>query len=195
MMMHGTITSSGSLAQRPSTGFTLIEVLVALIVTSIGLLGLAALQANGLRDNHGAYLRTQASYIASDIAERMRANLGATVAGNYEVDATAPTAPTFNCIGTFTGTAIAGQCTPDELAQADLFSWYSNLAGRTGTQPVAAMLPAGDAEIECSDDPCIRGSVHTITVRWDGNRSGATGRTCPPEADDDLFCIQIAFQP
>ncbi len=50
------------------------EVLVALLVLSIGLLGLAALQAQGLKFNHDAYLRSQATVLVNDIVERMRAN-------------------------------------------------------------------------------------------------------------------------
>ena len=55
-------------------GFSIIEVLIALIVLAIGLLGLAALQAQGLRFNHDAYVRTQATNLAYDIVDRMRAN-------------------------------------------------------------------------------------------------------------------------
>lgn len=177
---------------RSATGFTLLEVLVALVVTSIGLLGLASLQANGLRDNHGAYLRSQAAYIASDIADRMRSNLDAAAAGNYSINAAAPAAPAFNCIDNFTATTVANRCTPAELAQADLFQWYTSLAGGAGVQ---ALLPTGDAVIACSTTPCAEGSVHTITVRWDGNRTGATGRACPPASSADLLCVQMAFQP
>ena len=55
-------------------GFALVEVLVAVIVLAIGLLGLAGLHATGFRDNHGAFVRTQATYAVNDLADRMRAN-------------------------------------------------------------------------------------------------------------------------
>lgn len=60
--------------RRCESGFSLMEVLVALLVLAIGLLGLAALQAQGLRFNQDAYIRSQATNLAYDIMDRMRAN-------------------------------------------------------------------------------------------------------------------------
>ena len=77
-------------------GFTLIEVLVAVIVLAIGLLGMAGLQATALRYTSTAYQRSQATSLAYDIADRMRANVGAARAGAYNIplNATAPTGNT-----------------------------------------------------------------------------------------------------
>ncbi|MCK0506285.1 type IV pilus modification protein PilV [Aromatoleum anaerobium] len=58
----------------PQRGATLIEVLVAVVVLSIGLLGLAGLQMTSLQSNHSAYMRSQASLLAYDLSDRMRAN-------------------------------------------------------------------------------------------------------------------------
>lgn len=55
-------------------GFTLLEVLVAMLVLSIGLLGLAGLMASSLRNNHSAYYRSQATWLAYDVIDRMRTN-------------------------------------------------------------------------------------------------------------------------
>ena len=54
------------------SGFTLLEVLITLIVLSVGLLGLAGLQTMSLRNNHDAYLRNQATIQANDLVERLR---------------------------------------------------------------------------------------------------------------------------
>ena len=70
-MNHRTHTTT---RRRREAGFSIIEVLVALLVLAIGLLGLAALQAQGLRFNHDAYVRSQATNLAYDIVDRMRAN-------------------------------------------------------------------------------------------------------------------------
>jgi len=59
---------------RRAGGFSLIEVLVAMLVLAIGLLGLAALQAQGLRFNGEAFVRTQATVLAGDLIDRIRAD-------------------------------------------------------------------------------------------------------------------------
>jgi type IV pilus assembly protein PilV len=71
---------------HPTTGqrgMTLIEILVAVVVLSIGLLGLAGLQLKGLQVNQGSTYRWQAAMLAEDIADRMRADSASALAGNY----------------------------------------------------------------------------------------------------------------
>ena len=101
-------------------GFTLIEVMVAVIVLSIGLLGLAALQTTGLRNNHSAYYRSQATFLAYDIIDRMRANRDAATAGNYDLAISA--------------TPSGGS----SIAAADQVEWINSLGN---------LLPSGDGSI------------------------------------------------
>ncbi len=78
--------------RQTQRGVTLIEVLVALLVLSIGLLGLAGLQTVALQHNQAAYMRSQATNLAHDVADRMRANREAALAGDYDTnDCDAPT--------------------------------------------------------------------------------------------------------
>lgn len=84
------------------SGFTLVEVLIALIVLSIGLLGIAAMYVETLRANRSALVRTQAIALASDLADRIRAN-------RVPADA-------------YTGTGLNGQ------AIADLAGWNDRIA-------------------------------------------------------------------
>lgn len=91
-------------------GFTLVEILVAVVVLAIGLLGLAGLQATSLRFNNSAYHRSQATNLAYDMADRMRVNRQAAIAGDYNIATTDP-APT--------GTT---------LADIDRAEWRSALA-------------------------------------------------------------------
>jgi type IV pilus assembly protein PilV len=98
---------------------TLVEALVALLVLCIGLLGVAGLQIQALRANHGAYLRSQATMLAHDIADRMRANRPDALAGGYVVAV---------------GEVPAG----DTLPELDVAAWKQSLAG---------VLPAGDGAV------------------------------------------------
>ncbi|KFX71634.1 pilus assembly protein PilV [Pseudomonas taeanensis MS-3] len=74
---------------RQSAGFSLIEVLVSFLVLSIGVLGMAGLQLNALKFNQTAAVRSQATFLAYDIAERMRANRVKARSGNYDIALTA----------------------------------------------------------------------------------------------------------
>lgn len=69
-------------------GMTLIEVLIALLVLGVGLLGIAALQGVGLKTGHSAYARSQATMLAYDLADRMRARRSDTLSGSYDDNST-----------------------------------------------------------------------------------------------------------
>ena len=71
---------------KRSAGFSLVEVLVSLCILSIALLGTAGLTAASMRSNNNAYYRSQATVLADDILDRMRANRTAARAGNYEIE-------------------------------------------------------------------------------------------------------------
>ncbi len=150
------------------SGFTLIEVLVAVLVLSIGLLGLASLQATSLRNNNDASMLTRAGYIAADMADRMRANPSQV---SIYPGAT-PAAGNGNC--------ITATCTPVETVGNDTFEWNNLLQS----------LPAGQGDI--TD---LGGGLFTITVRWDEARNGATGKGCNPDDPADLRCLTITTQP
>lgn len=70
---------------RRVCGFSLIEVLVALVVTALGVVGLVAAQLNALKYNQTADVRSHATLLAYDIADRMRANRHAALAGSYDI--------------------------------------------------------------------------------------------------------------
>lgn len=100
-------------------GVSMLEVMVSIVVIALGLLGLAGLQMVSLKSSNTAYLRSQATILAYDIADRMRANQLAAMSGNYNI-----------AIGTGTsGSGVAG---------ADLTEWKQN---------IAASIPAGDGSV------------------------------------------------
>ena len=108
-------------------GFTLVEVLVTMVIVSVGLLGVAALHTASLRNNLDSALRSQASALAADIADRMRGNRTAAVGGAYDI-----------AIGA-TKTIVAGS----PLADRDLSAWKTELA---------RALPGGDGSIVRNGD-------------------------------------------
>jgi len=152
-----------------SSGFTLLEVLIAIVVVAFGLLGLAGLQLFALKNNQSASARVAATSLASDMIDRMKANFQGVIAGNYHApDLTSyggPAVPTCN--------TVAG-CTPAELAQHDLLEW---------TTRVAAALPGG-VGIVCSD-PTPNDAAPTPTP------PALTG--CAPAATSDLplYAVKI----
>jgi type IV pilus assembly protein PilV len=99
-------------------GFTLIEVLIAVLVLGIGLLSLAAMQAASMRNNHQAYLRTQATLLAHEISDRMRANRAGLVAGAYDL----------NSAERITDCSSSEGCSPPQMAKHDLWEWQQSVA-------------------------------------------------------------------
>lgn len=132
---------------RRCDGLTLIEVLIALVVLSIGLLGLAGLQTTSLQSNTSAYHRSQATALAYDMADRMRANRNAALNNQYNDGFQTP-APACD------PAAAGGGGTP----VTDLAAWRNALACR---------LPQGTGAV-ARPDP--NSNEFTITVRWDDSR-------------------------
>jgi len=85
----GTVT-----LRRHARGLTLIEVLVTMVLLGIGLVGLAGLQMRGMQVNQGATFRSQAAFLAEDLADRMRVDLATAKARSYDGNWTAKPAAT-----------------------------------------------------------------------------------------------------
>ncbi len=73
--MHTLMSSNRQRRRRGAAGFTLLEVLIAIVVVALGLLGLAGLQVFALKNNQSASLRVAATNLTTDIIERMKANV------------------------------------------------------------------------------------------------------------------------
>jgi type IV pilus assembly protein PilV len=145
-------------------GFTLIEVLVSLLVISVGLLAIASLQLLSKRSNYDAAQRTTAAHLAEDLLARMRSNPvalitympGALLGGGTLGE------PGTDCTG-----ALAN-CSPDELANFDLWQWEQGLDGAFETQDGTA---AGGI---VSPQACITGpgfggnGTYTVAIAWRG---------------------------
>lgn len=142
-----------------AAGFTLVEVLVALLVISIGLLGVAKLVLAAVKANDSAYLRGQASALAYSILDDMRANHAyALTAPGYTVAYGAYANPGFTCLG------AATTCTPTQIAQYDLYMWKQKLSAASVV--TSGALPSGDGQIVMAVSATGQVTA-TITVEWD----------------------------
>ena len=152
-------------------GFTLIEVLVSLVILSIGLLGIAKLMLFSSRSNDSAYLRSQATELAYEILDNMRANRQEAISNlsyNTALGAVATTAapPAAICVG-------AVVCTTTQQAVYDIYQWKLrlNTASNPGGPTIGA-LPTGQGSVVTTSV----GSQTTvvITVTWDDTVAQST---------------------
>jgi type IV pilus assembly protein PilV len=133
-------------------GFTLIEVMVSLVILSMGLLGIAKLVLFSAHSNDSAYLRSQATDLAYAMLDAMRGNRAIAMAQGYDVPInTAPAAP---------GSCLGATCTPGALATYDVNSWLNRLA---------LALPSGTGSVTTTTTvaPAPVGTTAVITVQWD----------------------------
>jgi type IV pilus assembly protein PilV len=134
-------------------GFSLVEVLVSLVILSMGLLGIAKLVMVTSHANDSAYLRSQATQLAYEILDNMRANRQIAVAGGYDTAlGTMPANP---------GTCAGVACTPANVALYDVYRWKQRL----GVAVQYGALPSGAGSIVTTTAGGQTTAV--ITVQWD----------------------------
>jgi len=137
----------------------MLEVLVTLVIVAIALLGTAGLQLYAMRMSQGGQFRSQAVFLADDIAERMEANKAGAVAGLYAVTLSSiETTATIDCSN--------AACNQTALAQYDLSAWETSLV---------SMLPQSTWAI--TQDTTGNPSTYTISVNWVDRRSNTTYAT------------------
>lgn len=151
------------LSGQTARGTTMIEVLVAMVILAVGLLGMVGLQTTSLRNTQVAYLRTQATIMAQDMAERIRANPRGVDSAGYLAAA-----------GTQSGACTTvGGCSATAMAQTDLAQWQADLA---------QALPSGSGRV-CRDatpddgsagSPACDGAGDLLAIKiwWDADRGG-----------------------
>lgn len=140
---------------RRAGGFALLEVLVAILIMSVGVLALAGLQTSGVRAVHVSNLRTQVTQLSNDIMDRMRANPAAVTAGTYAMTSSAvPGDP--GCIET--------SCSTTALAQTDEYEWKKSLAD---TLPSGAGIVCVDSTPEdgTPDVPACDGAGSAFAIK------------------------------
>lgn len=148
-------------AKRPTSGhrgFSLLEVLVSIVILSLALLGLAGMMLSNLRNNHSAYHRSQATWLAYDMLDRVRANRERALAGNYNIALNA--------------TPSISEENP-QFHQRDLSQWRNALA---------STLPGGTGSVAVTS---ATRSV-TVIIQWDDSRGAGGGAEQRFQVDSQL---------
>ena len=167
---------TGEYRTRTSRGFSLIEVLVAIVVLSFGLLGMVGMQAFALQSNQEARLQGQAAVLARELAEMMRGNkvvgsdpsstnnfyLGTFTVGNLSMGSNAS-----YCSG---ANALTPCATPADVAKAEMTDWLN----RVNTE-----LPGAQVTI------CFDGAPY--------DSSGMPQWTCTATGADEIAVIKIGW--
>lgn len=151
------IRGRGDITAGYTSGFSLIEVLVSLLIVAFGLVGLAGLQAKGLRYSRNAYLNFQAARLIYDMGDRLRANKAGVQAGYYDAVAGAPT----NNPGCVSDDGVGGAviaCTPQQMADYDAYRWLTD---------VSEILPDGVGTVTRSPALASCSSRFNISVVWE----------------------------
>jgi len=139
-------------SSKQQCGFTMIEVLIAMLILAIGILGAGAMQTVGLQNSIVAYTRSQAMFIAGDVVDRMRGNrAGLALYDGFDTQGAVP-----GLVACLTST---GGCSPALLATADQAQLIGYVA--PATPGPAGLLPGG--RIIIRQNPT---NVFTVTVSW-----------------------------
>ncbi len=153
---------------RSLAGFSMVEVMVALVVLAVGMLGIAGVYVTTLRSSGSAISRLQAVNLAGDMADRIRANR---FAGQAYEDAT----------GANNGCVPAATCSRVQMAEYDVFLWRRQLEALLPGQPQGTIqFEAGGAGPPRTPD------TYTITVSWKEAGSG--------EGDDNRLSYVLTMQ-
>ena len=151
-----------------SSGFGMIEILVALLLISVGFLNMAGLQTAAKKAGYDSLQRTSAVILARDISEKMRANptsLGRYLTAGNGVGGGTLSEPAQSC-------TFAEQCNPGQLADYDLWLWEQAMDGATESRQIDGVDT--DTGGLVSPTGCVTGpaggaaGVYTITIVWRG---------------------------
>jgi type IV pilus assembly protein PilV len=158
-------------AQRGQQGFTMFEILVTLFLLTLWLLASAGVQSSSLKFSKAAQFRTQAIYLATDLAERMQANTAGAILGSYAVASTTLTSADIVTVTT----CVSALCSPAALATFDVAEWKARVAAAlppNTTVCVSTTAVCGtNVAITNPPNPLI---TYTILISWTDRRTDRT---------------------
>ncbi|OHV11492.1 type IV pilus modification protein PilV [Kushneria phosphatilytica] len=162
-------------ARATQQGFSLLEVLVTLVLLTVGMLGVVGLVLHARQANEQALANTRATLLVEDLLERMRANTTAAALEVYgastSVVPTQINKPERDCRAT--------ECSPAEMARFDLYDWAQQISMRSEPGPPRDGLLDAQGCIDISPVNPAPGSIASATVILAWRGSGASRATGP----------------
>lgn len=175
------------------SGFSLIEVMIAALILSIGILGVAGLQIIGMKGTQQSHMKQQAVAIIHSLTERMTSNKPGVIAGNYENDS-----ESFDCSNLPTCNSGV-TCSPADIATVDLnniFCGYK-VTGSPNTAGVkyqvagdVVSLAEGELDISCVTD-CTDGELR-LEIEWQEQAFDSREDQSPPK---DIIVLNTRIAP
>lgn len=156
-----TVTGMTAVVRHSPTtqrGVGLIEILIAVIIMSLGFLAAARMQVEGMRYSQSAYYQSQAYFLASDMIDRMRSNITGVQQGLYADKSTSASSVNPGC------TVI--ECNPLGIARQDLYDWSTSLHSMQGASSFVPALPGTDTSPASGEIQDMGDGVYAVVMQW-----------------------------
>lgn len=163
---------------RRQSGIGLIEVLIAVLLVSIGFLAAARMQVEGMRFSQSAYYQSQAYFMASDMIDRMRGNTKGVSAGYYDDKSTASNAQDPQC--------GVKDCQPQSIALQDIYDWSTYLYPLNTTTGFVPTLPGTTTKPASGKIEDVGDGIYAVIMSWNEIVGG--------EDTEQSFRIQFALE-
>lgn len=139
-------------------GVGLLEVLITIVLLSIGFLAAARMQVEGLRFSQSAYYQSQAYFLANDMINRMRTNSDGVKSGKYDGISTSAEAVNPGC--------STKACTPSEIAQQDVYEWGGYFHARNNEANFVPALPSSDSISASAKVEAVNDDIWSVQLVW-----------------------------
>ena len=182
-------------------GFSLIEVLVAFLILSVGMLGLAALQTTSVKEGFDSGQRSQVAWLLQELVERMRANPDGLQSGYTAAAANnnlCTQGPAKYCSDYNNGvgkTNASNNCSANELAEFDVWELTCGYGlNNVVSGPVDQLVLGSNAlTVTCDGNPCSAGSDFTVSLEW--TSTAADAATGGQSNEDPTKTIAFVVRP
>lgn len=144
--------------QKRQRGVGLIEIMITIMLLSIGFLAAARMQIEGMRFSQSAYFQSQAYFLASDMINRMRTNSKGVLDGHYNGITTSASATDPGC--------TQDACDPATIAQQDAYDWGGYFHSRNGDTNFVAALPSSENVTAHATVNPVNDEIYKVDLVW-----------------------------